>query len=123
MISTVIWISSIEARSFRLNPAQIEERHFHSNESNRERHQHEKHSSDHFFREVAQALLTNNQERYLILGPGQAKSHFVSYLKQHNQAAAQRIVSVESIDKMTDGEILDFAHRFFRKIDTFEKLG
>jgi stalled ribosome rescue protein Dom34 len=122
MISTVIWISSIEARSFRLKPSQIEERHFHSHETIRERHENSKHSSEHFFQEVSQTLLVN-EDRYLILGPGQAKLHFVSYVKQHNPAAAQRIAGVESIDKMTDGEILDFAHRFFKHIDTFEKLG
>jgi len=123
MISTVIWISSNEAKSFRLNPDQIQERHFHAHETVKDHHENAERTSPQFFREIAAACTEGNKDRYLILGPGQAKLHFVDYLKRHHAAAAERIAGVESVDKMTQGELLDFAHRFFKKADAFETIG
>lgn len=125
MISSAIWISSNEARAFRLTPDKVEHHHFKKHGPQHHAVQHGRHHTESqddekFFGEVGEALMKNTKDRFLIVGPGPAKLHFKTYLNRHFPLAAAAIVGVEPMDHATDGEILDFAHHFFRKIDTFE---
>ena len=69
--------------------------------------------SPRFFDSVAKHLKTFN-DRVLLVGPGVAKNHFITYLETHHQKdLALRIVGTETIDHPTDAEIVAYARRFF----------
>lgn len=127
MISSALWISSNEARAFRLTPDKVENHHFHRHGPHRHPVEHGKNhpvseDSNRFFHEVADALMKNGNDRFLLVGPGPAKLHFKDWVAKHLPKAAERIIGVEPMDKATDGEIVDFAHRYFRKVDKFEAI-
>jgi stalled ribosome rescue protein Dom34 len=74
--------------------------------------------SDKMFHEIATHL--NGATEILVMGPGQAKDHIVSHLKNHHhEQLAKKVVGVETVDHPTDNQILDHARRFFKKIDVF----
>jgi stalled ribosome rescue protein Dom34 len=123
MISTTLWLSSDEARIFRFVPGQTEKHHMkkHGGEHHGQNGANHPISQDEgkFFGEVCDWILKNKTDRVLVIGPGPAKTHFKDYFSKHHAPSAKQIVAVEAMDKGTDGEIEDFAHRCFKKIDTF----
>jgi stalled ribosome rescue protein Dom34 len=124
MISTALWISSDEARIFRFTPLQTETHSMHKHGGEH----HGQHGANHpdsqdegkFFGQVMDWIMKNKGDRFLLVGPGLAKVHFKDYVSKHLAQNAKQIVGVEALDKGTDGEIEDFAHRFFKKIDTLQ---
>lgn len=121
MISSAIWITSDSARSFRLTPEDVIETNFKLAGPRHHGSEHGPHHADtqdneRLFSEISTKLIKGSDDRFLILGPGLAKTHFQKYLTSHYPKA--NIVGVETTDKLTDGEILDFAHRYFRKFDS-----
>lgn len=69
----------------------------------------------HFFDEVAAAL--GDAREILIVGPGNAKLEFRKDLDARHQAVGKRVVGVESADHPSDGELLTFARKYFKRID------
>ncbi len=120
MIASAIWISSDEARSFRFTPEKVLEQHFkkseHAHHTNAQASHHaDAHEDDKFFKVVADALVKESPDRFLLMGSGAAKTHFKTYLGKNHPRST--VVGVESTDKMSDKEMIDFAHTFFKKID------
>ncbi|MFZ9628269.1 MAG: translational machinery protein [Ilumatobacteraceae bacterium] len=68
-----------------------------------------------FFRAVVDAL--GDAREVLVVGPGQGKVFFRKELEQHHPAVARRVVGMESLDHPSHGELLDFATRYFRRVD------
>ena len=68
-----------------------------------------------FFSRVGQFV--ENAHEILVVGPAQAKTEFVKYLQHHRPLLAKRIVGVETADHPTEGQLLDYARRFFRAAD------
>ena len=121
MIASAIWISSDEARSFRFTPEKVLEQHFkksdHGNHAKSQvSHHADAHEDDKFFKVVADALVKESPDRFLLMGSGAAKTHFNTYLGKNFPRS--KIVGVETTDKMSDKEMIDFAHTFFKKIDS-----
>ena len=124
MISTTLWLTSDEARIFRFTPGETQKHHM---KKHGEQH-HGQNGANHadsqdegkFFGQVSEWILKNKDDRFLIVGPGLAKTHFNTYFAKHHAPNAKQIVAVETMDKGSDGEIEDFAHRCFKKIDTFQ---
>jgi len=54
---------------------------------------------------------------WLILGPGDAKTHFSHFLRDHHPNLASRVAGVEAIDHPSDREIIAFARNHFTAID------
>jgi stalled ribosome rescue protein Dom34 len=69
----------------------------------------------HFFDEIATQLA--GVREILIVGPGNAKTAFATYLGQRHAATAKCVLAVESVDHPTQGQLLDHARRFFRRTD------
>ena len=65
--------------------------------------------------EVAAALDTSKQ--ILIVGPGMEKMNFIRHLNQHHAALADKVVSVETVDHPNDGQLLNYARKYFVKAD------
>lgn len=53
----------------------------------------------------------------LIVGPSLAKTELKKYLDAKAPNVAERVVGVEPMDHPTDGQLLDFARRYFRRAD------
>jgi len=68
-----------------------------------------------FYDEVIAAL--GDAREVLVVGPGQAKVGFRHHVAQRHKALEGRIVGVETLDHPSDGELLNFARKFFLKVD------
>ncbi|RYZ85451.1 MAG: hypothetical protein EOP06_16225 [Proteobacteria bacterium] len=124
MISTALWITSDEAKIFRFDSAKTEvhhmKKHGAKNHGQTGANHPETQDVGKFYGEVSEYMLKNKEDRFLILGPGLPKTHFNDYFAKHHAQNAKQIVSVETMDKGTDGEIQDFAHRCFKRLDTVQ---
>ncbi|MES2741342.1 MAG: translational machinery protein [Pseudomonadota bacterium] len=63
--------------------------------------------------EVAAALLPSKE--ILIVGPGQEKLTFIKHLHKSHAEIADKVVSVETVDHPNDGQLLEYARKYFDK--------
>jgi stalled ribosome rescue protein Dom34 len=68
-----------------------------------------------FMNDVATALTASKE--VLIVGPGQEKMTFISYLHKNHAELADKVVSVETVDHPNDGQLLQYARKYFVKAD------
>ncbi|MFN8022953.1 MAG: hypothetical protein U0Q03_15615 [Acidimicrobiales bacterium] len=68
-----------------------------------------------FFDEVTRAV--EGSREILVTGPGTAKVAFMADLDKRHPAVAKAVVGVEALDHPSDGELLAFAKRYFRRVD------
>jgi hypothetical protein len=115
----VVWIDHREAHVIQFNPDDAEASLVHP-KSKHHQHLHHKQSAvgsgrlpeNHaYFQEVADAI--KDAGEILIVGPSTAKLELFKHLHTHAPAIAARVVSVETVDHPTDGELLKFARRHF----------
>ena len=65
--------------------------------------------------EVAAALATSKE--ILVVGPGMEKMNFIRHLNKSHAELAEKVVSVETVDHPNDGQLLDYARKYFVKAD------
>ena len=75
----------------------------------------------HFYDEVATAL--GDAREILIVGPGSAKLEFRKDLDTRHKVVAGRVVGIESADHPSNGELLAFAKKYFKKVDALRGEG
>ena len=82
-------------------------------------HDNHKHNAEeHFFH--ALALEIGNVEELLVFGAGMAKTHFKTHLEKHHHGQlAKSLIGVETLDKLTDNQILESARKFMKKYNTY----
>ncbi len=68
-----------------------------------------------FFDEVTRTI--EPAAEVLVVGPGTAKVSFMTDLERRAPQVAKKVVGVESADHPSDGELLAFARRYFKRID------
>ena len=68
-----------------------------------------------FFSRVGDSL--DHAHEVLVVGPAQGKHEFVKYLGHNRPQLAKKVIGVEAADHPTDGQLLDYARRFFRAAD------
>lgn len=68
-----------------------------------------------FFDEVIAAV--GDAKEVLVVGPGQTKAGFRHFVDDRHRDFGRRIVGVESLDHPSDGELLNFARKYFVKVD------
>ncbi|MFN6119796.1 MAG: translational machinery protein [Actinomycetes bacterium] len=68
-----------------------------------------------FVDEVTRAIEPSAE--VLVVGPGTAKVSFMTDLERRAPQVAKKVVGVESADHPSDGELLAFARRYFKRID------
>ena len=68
-----------------------------------------------YFDEIVAALADTRE--IVLTGPGSAKIEFSKDLAKRHAGVAKRVVGVESVDHPSDGELLAFARKYFRKVD------
>lgn len=116
----VVWLDHNEAHVLHFNAEAAE------SEKLKAHPHHAKHSKSgdrhtaedvHYFPGIAAAL--SEAKEILIAGPGQEKIAFARHLQQHVPAAAANVVGVETVDHPTDGQLLAYARKYFKKADLF----
>lgn len=114
----VVWIDHREAHVIQFNPDDAEASVVHP--KSRHEHLHRKQGAvgsgkvpaDHdYYKAVAAAI--EDAGEILIVGPSSAKLELFKHLQAHAPAIAARVVSVETVDHPSDGELLKFARRHF----------
>ena len=118
----VVWLDHAQARVFSFNPTDIDEAHVHSHPPHRQVHHKSgtigsgKSGEDkEFFHGAAVAL--DGAGEVLIVGPGNAKLHFMRYLHLHDRALEAKLVGIETVDHPTDHQIVAYARQYFRAAD------
>jgi stalled ribosome rescue protein Dom34 len=118
---TVVWLDHQSARLISFSPDTSDTTEVHSSQVGRlhtksgvpgSGHAADDHS---FFDQIAAELA--DAPAVLIAGPGTAKKAFEQHLQRRHPQIAQRVFGVETMDHPTDGELLDHARRFFKRID------
>jgi hypothetical protein len=118
----VVWIDHHEARVIHFNADAADEQLVHP--AHPVAHLHSKAGSPAgaraaedpaYYREVAEALATARV--FLVTGPANAKTELVRYVERHAPELHRRLAGIESLDRVTDGELLNVARRFFRAAD------
>lgn len=121
MSSCVIWLDSQNAKVFHVSAAGVQKKELHrhgTSHSNGHVETHAKSEEEKFYHEVAQAV--GHAEELLVMGPGVAKSHFKTHLENHrHQDLMKHLIGVESLDSVSDNQVLEAARKHFKKFHQF----
>jgi stalled ribosome rescue protein Dom34 len=114
----VIWIDHHEAHVLHFNADQMDEDVVHP--AHPPRHLHGKagsasgtHITDEpeFYRDVAAAVA--EASAILVAGPSSAKTEFIKYLHKHSPQTLEHVMHIETLDRVTDNQLLAEARRYF----------
>jgi stalled ribosome rescue protein Dom34 len=126
-VHAIVWLDHREATivGYSLDDSEVIE--VHSEREDRRVHRRSgsidsgKAADDHrFFEDVAVRLA--DVREILIVGPGNAKTAFATYLGQRHAATSKRVLAVETVDHPSEAQLLDHARRFFRRVDQLGAL-
>lgn len=118
-----VWIDHKEARLFSLAPentdetkvmAQLDNPHHRASNGQEGLKEHPE-DAKRFFHEVVEALA--GAEEILIVGPGTAKLDLLKYVHTHDHGLELNVVGVETVDHPTDGQLVAYAKKYFKKAD------
>lgn len=125
MAACVLWIDSQYARIFKISAAGIKRKIVKLNRIQHHNGHVERNlmnAEEKFFQDVIEAL-GEVTERFLIMGPAQAKLNFKKYLEKHNYKKLLRpLVSVMTVEDITDNQILETSRLQFRRYDLFHPV-
>jgi hypothetical protein len=71
--------------------------------------------STQYFNDIANAL--KGSLEILIVGPGNEKLALLKHMQKHQHDLAEKVVSVETVDHPTNGQLLAYARKYFVKAD------
>lgn len=118
----IVWIDHREARIFHFNKLEADQKVLHPHDPHTHIH-HKANSigSGHavedqtFFHDIAAAI--GGAVSFLVTGPANAKTEFVKYLHRHSPALIEKLAGVETVDHPSDGQLVDYARRYFKAAD------
>jgi stalled ribosome rescue protein Dom34 len=117
----VVWIDRAQARIFHFNVDEADKTVIRPDHSVRDVHHGEKRTGHSiaadktFFENVAKAIA--DAGAILIVGPADEKTQFAKYLVEKHPSIRTHVEGVESMDRPTDGELLDHARRYVKAAD------
>lgn len=120
MSACVVWIDSKTAKIFKLASDGVVKKELSHHEVAPIGKRHDNYiqnAEKHFFNEVALSIGTPNE--LLVFGAGVAKSHFKNHLESHNANLFKSLVGVETLDSVTDNQILEASRKFFKSFHEF----
>jgi stalled ribosome rescue protein Dom34 len=118
-----VWLDHKHARVFSFNPENFDEATVLGPPHN-DHHKHtrgqeglKEHPEDikRFYHDLVGAL--QGVEELLIVGPAAAKLEFFRYVHQHDHALEAKVVGIETVDHPSDGQIVAFAKKYFKRAD------
>ena len=68
-----------------------------------------------YFDDVAKAL--KEAQEILIVGPGFEKLALMKHMMKHHHEVAEKVLSVETVDHPSDGQLLQYARKYFVRAD------
>jgi stalled ribosome rescue protein Dom34 len=73
-------------------------------------------SEDHvFYQKIANDLA--KARGFLVVGPANAKTEFVKHLHRYEPRLIERLSAIESMERLTDPELVAAAKRYFKRAD------
>ena len=120
---TVVWLDHYEAIVVHVHPEDADSLKISSDREPEDRQLHRKsgvpgngHRADDgaFYAAVADAL--HESEVILVTGPGLAKTSFVDFVHSRHADVARHIVSVQTLDHPTEGQLTNFARGYFKRL-------
>ncbi len=116
----IIWLDSEKAEVFGLNTDGIEKSNVKKSGGSHQSRDNDNVSDEHlkhFYSDLSSKL--NDAEKLLIMGPGESKTHFKTYLDSHAAVLSKNVLSVENSDHPSDNQILDQGRKFFKTYPHF----
>jgi stalled ribosome rescue protein Dom34 len=115
MALLAIWVDSKHAKLFRFTSKAQVHKNFEAHAPSHHTHEEDqieklKHEN-HFFKDLMPELV--GADEVLIVGPGMAKDHLLTFIKEHHREAAARVKGCETVDHPTDAQIIALARKFF----------
>jgi stalled ribosome rescue protein Dom34 len=121
-VHAIVWLDHLNARIIEFSEGDGETIPIESASNHRQLHRKSgKPGSGHapddlaFFNDIAAAV--SDVREILITGPGTAKVAFKRYVDDRHHDLTRRIVGVETVDHPSDGELLAYGRRYFRRVD------
>lgn len=72
---------------------------------------------DHEFFDAVVTALGDSVE-IVVAGPGNAKTSFLKHVEKKHPTLRKRVVGVETLDHPSDRELLAYARKYFRRVDS-----
>jgi hypothetical protein len=125
----IVWIDHREAKIYEVGASGVQKLVIHSDAAPAH-HIHHKagsigsgHAADDqtFFASIAKTLQPVGE--VLIVGPSTEKTAFAEFLQKHDKAAAAKVVGVEKADHPSDGEVVNYARKYFKAKDIMRPQG
>lgn len=121
---TVVWLDQHEARILEVQPESFESltvrapaQHLHRHPKGATEAKNHPDDEKHFFQKLAQALSNAHAQEVLVVGPGAAKLHFITYVHKHAHDLEPKLVGVETVDHPTDAQLVAHARHYFVAAD------
>lgn len=117
----VAWIDHAEAHLIRFNPETAQSEVIRSHAAHPHLHVKSAGGAGHsaesvaYFDDVAEGL--SQSAEILLVGPGMEKLELMKHLIKRHPAVAERVMSVETVDHPSDGQLLKYARKYFHKAD------
>ncbi len=118
----VVWLDHSEAHVMHIAPDDVEKSVVHPSKPHQHLHSKSgvpgsgKAAEDkQYYHAVVEAL--KGAQEILVVGPAQAKLQLIKHMHAHDQAVADKVVGVESIDHPTDGQLVAYARKYFAAKD------
>ncbi|HQC85764.1 MAG TPA: translational machinery protein [Rhodoferax sp.] len=118
----VVWLDHSEAHVMHIAPDDVEKSVVHPSKPHQHLHSKSgvpgsgKAAEDkQYYHAVVEAL--KGAQEILVVGPAQAKLQLIKHMHAHDQAVADKVVGVETIDHPTDGQLVAYARKYFAAKD------
>jgi stalled ribosome rescue protein Dom34 len=112
----VIWTDKQHSKTFEFTSAGVKGHHFVKKTHEGHTHTHDAHHAhddqNKYFKELASQI--HHAKEILILGSGVGKNQFAHYLETHHpHDLFPKVVGVETLEEITDPQIMAFAKKYF----------
>lgn len=118
----VVWLDHAEAHVMHISPDDVEKSIVHPAKAHGRLHAKAgitgagRHAEDpHYYHAIVEAL--KGAQEILVVGPAQAKLQLIKHIHAHDQAMADKVVGVETIDHPSDAQLVAYARKYFTAKD------
>ena len=121
MFSSVVWIDSKHVKIFNISAEGIKKIHHElsKDKSSNYGHNgvHKKTVEESFFKKIISEI--TSADEIVVFGSGPTHIHFKHYLEQHNKSLVKKVVANETLEEMTDNQILEKSRPLFKKFNLY----
>jgi hypothetical protein len=118
----IVWIDHMQAHVMHISPDDVEKSVLHPSHPHHKLHSRRgtlgsgrAPEDQDYYHQVVGAL--GGASEILVLGPADAKLQLIKHINAHHPAVADKVVGVENSDHPTDGQLVAYARKYFKKID------